>query len=128
VQLAKLSVNNDSRQRLTAFYREKLKETDISIPFSKIDLKDSSCHILPVLLPEAVDRLKVIASLKEKQIQSSIHYPAFIDFTAYKDIKGRAPVAESICARELTLPLYPSMREEQVDLVCEALLEAIKQT
>ena len=37
----------------------------------------SAYHILPVLLPDKCDRLEVINALKEKKIQTSIHYPPF---------------------------------------------------
>ena len=35
------------------------------------------------------------------------------------------PVAAEICRRELTLPLYPTMTDDEVDYVCDAYLEAI---
>ncbi len=35
------------------------------------------------------------------------------------------PVVAEIVDRELTLPLYPTMRDEQVDYVTDALREAL---
>ena len=55
-------------------------------------------------------------------IQSSIHYPAFRDFRAFRDIGlNHAPIAEDIAKRELTLPLYPTMSFSEVDLVCDSI-------
>ena len=84
-------------------------------------------HILPILLPEKTDRVAVIGALKEKRIQSSIHYPPFWDFTAYKGqfSPSDSPVTADICRRQLTLPLFPTMTEDEVDQVCNALLEAL---
>ena len=87
----------------------------------------SAYHILPVLLPEGCERLAVIEKLKSRGVQASIHYPPFWDFTGYRG-SFRAedtPVAARISERELTLPLYPTMSDEQVDYVVDALLEAL---
>ena len=86
----------------------------------------SAFHILPVLLPDNIDRNSVIVSLKERGIQSSIHYPAFCDFSAYKDSfnKEKTPVALNIIPHQLTLPLFPSMTFSEVDEVTSSVLAA----
>ena len=50
--------------------------------------------------------------LKKKGIQTSIHYPAFHTFLAYKSLikRGELPIVDEICDRELTLPLHPAPR------------------
>lgn len=129
VQLGKLEEGNIKRARLTDAYRENFINTVIKIPFSKKDDNNiSAYHILPILLPKEVERKKVMEFLKEKKIQSSIHYPAFWDFEAFKNDCKReeAPNVADICDRELTLPLYPTMTEDEVYQVSECLLDAIK--
>ena len=56
-------------------------------------------------------------------IQSSIHYPPIHTFTYYRERFGEIhlPVTEAAAQRELTLPLYPTMGEEKVQLVIETL-------
>jgi len=128
VQLDKLPAGNARRGELTARYRSNLAESAVSIPFAALpDHAVSAYHILPVLLPSECDRVAVIGALKAKGIQSSIHYPPFWDFTAYEGWfdPADAPVAAEICDRELTLPLYPTMTDEQVDCVTTALLESL---
>ncbi|ATX82002.1 dTDP-4-amino-4,6-dideoxygalactose transaminase [Mariprofundus ferrinatatus] len=128
VQLDKLPAGNARRAKLTARYRANLVNSPVTIPFD-VMLPDSvsAYHILPVLLPEEVDRVKVIEALKQKGIQSSIHYPPFWSFSAYEGYFDPAdtPVAAEICARELTLPLFPSLTIDEVDSVTSALLEAL---
>ena len=65
--------------------------------------------------------------LKENKIQSSIHYPAFWDFEAFKDDCSRkdAPLVAEICDRQLTLPLYPTMTKEEVNKVTNCIKKAI---
>ena len=128
VQLKKLSAGNKRRKELTDLYRYNLAGSKIFIPFEKLPKNSISAHhILPVLLPEGVNRVDVIAYLKERGIQSSIHYPPFWNFTAYKDNYSPidAPNAAIICERELTLPLFPTMTNKEVDLVTESLLDSL---
>jgi dTDP-4-amino-4,6-dideoxygalactose transaminase len=59
-------------------------------------------------------------------VQTSIHYPSFRAFSAYKDrVFGPTPVADLVSERVLTLPLYPTMTFEQVDLVVDSLKKAL---
>ncbi len=127
VQLDKLEKANQSRKKLVERYIDNLKNCEkIKIPFLNLENIESVYHIFPILLDKKLDRIKVIESLKKDGIQSSIHYPAFKDFTAFKNTGlNEAPIAEEIAKRELTLPLYPTMTFEEVDLVCESLKKAV---
>lgn len=123
VQLKKLSDANRKRGLLVKRYIENLKGCKkISIPFIDVREVEPVYHIFPVLLSKDIDRMEVIEGLKNFGVQSSIHYPSFKDFTAFKDYGlNDAPIAEDISKRELTLPLYPTMSIEDVDYVCESL-------
>ena len=128
VQLDKLPNGNVRRGELTDRYRSNFQGSPVTMPFEHQASNFASVyHILPVLLPEKTDRVAVIGALKEKRIQSSIHYPPFWDFTAYKGwfSPNDSPVTAEICRRQLTLPLFPTMTEDEVDQVCNALLEAL---
>ncbi|MDA8627080.1 DegT/DnrJ/EryC1/StrS aminotransferase family protein [Pseudomonadales bacterium] len=128
VQLDKLPAGNVRRGELTDRYRSNLQDSPVTIPFeNQVSNFTSVYHILPVLLPEKTDRVAVIGALKEKRIQASIHYPPFWEFTAYKGqfSSNDSPVTADICRRQLTLPLFPTMTEDEVDQVCNALLEAL---
>ncbi len=129
VQLAKLKEGNQKRKILTERYRSNLSKSSVVIPFNKQPINSSSAyHILPILLPKDTDRVSIIKTLKEEGIQSSIHYPPFWNFSAYagqfspKD----APVVAQICNHQLTLPLFPTMTEKEVDKVTNTLLKALR--
>ena len=124
-QLRKLEGFNASRRRLTRVYHQRLAEVPgVTLPFVGREA-ESACHILPVLLPESADRAKVMAGLREDGIQTSIHYPPIHQFSFYREHVLREPVhlplTESVAQRELTLPLFPTMTEEQVERVVERL-------
>ncbi|HEX5170059.1 MAG TPA: DegT/DnrJ/EryC1/StrS family aminotransferase [Cyclobacteriaceae bacterium] len=128
VQLDKLSEANRERKYLSERYSSLLSGTRVEIPFQDLTSKLSAYHIYPILLPENINREILFNSLKEKGIQTSIHYPSIQSFTAYRDLKKYdTPVSETISQRELTLPLYPSMRTDQVDMVVENLIKALNE-
>lgn len=129
VQLKKLPEGNVRRQVLTDRYRRLLSETRVQVPFStKSDSAKSAYHIMPVLLPEGVERSAVIEELKQRGVQSSIHYPSFSGFTAYREQCHAQdnPIAADVCSRELTLPLYPGMQDADVDYVVDSLKMALR--
>jgi dTDP-4-amino-4,6-dideoxygalactose transaminase len=127
VQLEKLPQANRRRGELVRRYRELLDRVPgVHIPFRNHALGEPSYHIFPLLLDEAVDRMGVIAGLKHRGIQSSIHYPPFAQFTAYRNSNlSDTPIAWDISKRELTLPLFPTMSFGQVEFVCSTLTELL---
>ena len=128
VQLEKLEAGNRARGKHVERYSEELADSGIEIPFRQIsDSITPSYHIMPVLLPERTDRTQVIKQLRDRKIQSSIHYPPFWEFTAYAEQTSAAdaPIAADIASRELTLPLFPTMTDVQREMVVSALVEAV---
>jgi len=127
VQLEKLQDANEKRKKLVEHYYSRLdKNPSVSIPFKPFSRGKPNYHIMPILLSEKIDRAAVIESMKQDGVQTSIHYPAIQNFSAYKDKVNSTPKAEYVCAHELTLPLYPTMTMEEVDIVCDALIDGIE--
>jgi len=131
VQLKKLPAGNQQREKLTALYRELLKTIapQVELPFGQP--RGSGCyHILPALLPKGTDRIRFMEGLKQRGIQTSIHYPPVHHFQIYqKEWQKREmslPLTEDAGIREVTLPLYPSMRTEQVEWVVQAIKDTLK--
>lgn len=129
VQLAKLHANNKRRRQLATLYAAQLDAMPgLSRPWPN-GTEDccSAHHILPVLLPPAVDRTTLMASMRNRGVQTSIHYPDMQRFTAYEGLLQGAPVAAEICTRELTLPLFPTMTEAMVHEVVSTLRSILMQ-
>jgi dTDP-4-amino-4,6-dideoxygalactose transaminase len=125
VQLDKLPRANRRRGELTRRYRQRFKGTAISVPFQDAQEATAAYHIQPVLLPAHAERTRVMAAMKGEGIQTSIHYPPFWSFEAYRHFDPAAtPVAASLIQSELTLPLYPTMTDDEVDTVADSLLRA----
>ncbi len=128
VQLRRLEQNNARRKRIADRYRKALEGVfGVACPFSgKVD-GESSHHIFPVVLASDLPRTGFQAELRERGIQTSIHYPPIHLFTYYRgllgDMRGSLPKTEYIGDHEMTLPLYPGMTGEEVDSICTALKE-----
>ena len=127
VQLGKLDANNVRRRSLVQQYREALQELTpkITVPFENHP-GTSAAHIMPILLPAGTDRTRFMENMKAQGIQTSIHYPPVHHFTAYQKIVNPIlPITEDVVEREVTLPLYPSMSNEDVVLVAKAIMQAL---
>lgn len=119
VQLSKLDDNNARRREVAAKLRVLFDGLDgFSMPFAG-DVQDSwSCHIFPVILESAQLRPQFMAALKEHGIQTSIHYPPVHRFSVYNTPRPiELPLTEEVSSREVTLPLFPGMKPEQMEEV-----------
>ena len=126
VQLSKLADSNRRQGEITARYFSRLDRIPgLTVPFRNFDRGLPTWHILPVLLPEGADRMKIVESMKADGVQTSIHYPSIQSFTAYKDRVGPTPLSQYVSDHELTLPLYPGMSDADVDLVCASFEKAL---
>jgi len=128
-QLKKLERNNNRRRDLTHAYWCALDGLGVGLPFSQTEQGQPSYHIFPMLLPEGTNRQAFMESLRDSGIQSSIHYRPIHTFTYYQQRYGQQslPRTESVAVREVTLPLYPTMTDDQIKLVVEAVKQGLNQ-
>ena len=130
VQLKKLDRNNEHRRHLTQVYRDLLEELpQIGVPFSH-HYGITSAHIMPILLPLGSNRVGFMENMKAQGIQTSIHYPPIHKFTSYQEFDGSASLkklllTENVADREVTLPLFPAMTDEDVTLVVRAVTNSL---
>ncbi len=136
-QLKKLERGNARRRELTGLYHRLLHQyaPEINTPFENYPWR-TSAHILPVLLPEGADRSRFAAVMKDRRIQTSLHYPPIHLFQYYRDHvsgntngsqpKRQLPITEAVAAREVTLPLFATLEPAAVETVVEAVQDAVK--
>lgn len=130
VQLRRLPEENSNRARIVARYREALDGTGgVTMPFGRNGgERTSSHHLAVVVLPEGSDRDEVRAALADEGIQTSVHYPPIHLFSQYRSGRDLRPLprTEAVAGRLLTLPLYGRMSDEQVELVVDGLINALR--
>jgi len=127
VQLKKLPEWNDIRRRLSLRYRQLIAERCPSVVVPFADPWLSAHHLMPVLLPAAIDRQTVIDWLRKRDIQTTVHYPPVHRLTFYNDLQPglHLPRTEEFARRELTLPLHPRMMMSTVEFVVNSLAGAL---
>ena len=71
-----------------------------------------------------------IDSMRSSRVQTSIHYPPIHNFQYYRSRYPNTslPVTESIAEREVTLPLYPDMTEELVEIVVSSVKASLEKS
>ena len=112
---------------------EPLHKTDDNIFFvsKRFDFANCNWHMFQVLLPLArmrIDRGEFIQAMHQRGIGVGVHYPAMHLFGLYRKLgyqPGDFPHAERIGSSTVTLPLFPGMREADVDRVCTAVAEVV---
>lgn len=125
VQLERLPETIARRSYLVTRYVELLHGVEgIRIAFAEHPRAAASAHHLVVaVLPDRVEREHVRRALADRGIQTSVHYPPIHAFTAYADVRRRPlPRTEALTERIMTLPLYPALSDDQVDLVAETIV------
>ena len=126
VQLDKLASANALRGKITQRYFYHLDGlAGLTLPFRHFDRGLPTWHIMPLLLADGIDRQAIVDSLKAEGIQTSVHYPAIQNFTAYKDLVSPTALSQYVSDHELTLPIFPTMSDAEVDLVSDALVRAL---
>jgi len=125
-QLKKLPAGNARREILVERYRKAFagQAPALGLPFSE-KRGVSSQHIFPVLLPEGVDREAFREKMKADGIQTSFHYPPVHHFKIYRQEGEELWMTENVARRQVTLPLFPSMTNEQQDWVIESVVDAL---
>ena len=107
--LSKFDKLQKMRKKVFERYKKNLEHTDF---IETQENTQSSYHKL-VLLSDRRDELKTY--LAQNGIETKVHYNKTLDS---KNI-GQYPNAENMCAKALSLPIYPHLEMYEVDYICE---------
>jgi len=120
VKLPLLDRWNDDRRRLAARLTENLADVPVSQPIAP-DLGEDHVFHQYVVTTRLRDALR--AHLDRCGIQTGIHYPIPIHRSlAYRAAgQPRLPVTEGLAEQICSLPMYPSMTEDVLERVVEAM-------
>ena len=123
VQLQKLDLNNQRRAQVDQHYRQAFTDhPSLRIPFSETRGLSSN-HLFVVLLNRPEQRPDFVAHLRAAGVQTSLHYPPIHQFSFYQAQFGSSPslpLTEQAAARLVTLPLYATLNEDQIETVIAA--------
>ena len=86
-------------------------------------------HIYHVYTLRVQERDELMSILRQRGIQTAIHYPVPIHLQpAYQMLghkKGDFPVSEQTAAEFISLPMFPELTNLQIDFVADAVKEAL---
>jgi len=107
-----------ARREVAGRYRRLLAGAPVELP-PECD-SGHVYHLLPVL-SSSRDRLQ--AWLRDLGIETLIHYPVAIPRqpALASERPGVCPIADQVCTRILSVPLYPGIPASEVDLVADAI-------
>jgi len=125
-KLAHLPAANNARRRAAARYDEVLGGVAGVTPIAVRDDVEAVYHLYVVRVD---DRDAVRERLGAQGVESGIHYPVPLHLQpAYSSlgyVPGDFPVAEALAPRILSLPMFPGLTNEQIDVVVERLAAGI---
>ena len=127
-QLIKLKEDLLRRRELRNYYLERLADIkEIITPFNNYQGFVSN-YIFPIVLKNSdkVKRDHIRKKLKEKGIQTSVHYPAVHLFSVYKEYKISLTKTEYVSYDEITLPLYGSLISTNIEDICASLISLVE--
>ncbi len=118
-RLPRLGALTAARRRLARGYRDGLAAAPVVVP-PECD-RGHVYHLFPVL---ADDRDRFQAHLLGRGVETLVHYPVPIPRqpAAQSWSPAPCPVADDVCARVVSLPLYPSLADDAHDEVVRAVL------
>ena len=121
VKLQYLEDWTERRRSRAQLYRTQLENSCVRVAQEAHDCRHVY-HIFSVFNPE---RNRLQANLNDRGIQTGIHYPNPVHLQkAYAGLghsAGDFPVSERIAREQLSLPIYPELRNDEVERVAEAI-------
>jgi len=119
VKLKYLEKNIEARRVISTRYRNEIKNKFITFP----EVSDTLSHVWHLFVIRSKQRSLLQQYLADKGIDTLIHYPipthkqeAFFEYESLQ-----LPLTEKIQSEIISLPLYPTMSEEMVTVVIDAL-------
>lgn len=126
LKLHRLDAANESRRQHAKLYDELLAdEPRVKRPTAAGDRR----HVYHIYAVRVRERDAVLEQMRARGIHCAVHYPvpihlqkayAFLNFRL-----GSFPVAERCAEELLSLPIYPELKQEQIELVVRTLKQCL---
>ncbi|HON17322.1 MAG TPA: DegT/DnrJ/EryC1/StrS family aminotransferase [Spirochaetota bacterium] len=130
-QLKKCDLMNSMRQKIAQKYTSAFAGNPLLELWKVDNPAGCSWHLYPIKLNIKnlkIDRDEFIEKLKFAGIGTSVHYIPIYRFTIYKDSDLWPEFfhgCEDIFSREVSLPIYPGMSEEETQFVIDTVMDIL---
>ncbi len=116
----------DQRAQVAAWYREALKDVDVKLPHQHSNMR----HVYHLFVVRHPQRDAILAELANDKVFGGIHYPnplvkaqPFLESACFP---MGLPVASKYASEIMSLPMYPEMTQEHVQMVASSLAAAVE--
>ncbi len=120
-QMTRLQPNLDARRLIAAQYDEAFAGKVQTVPHTA----GSARHLYQLLVEQ---RPRVQTELRAKGIGTAIHYPLWMAEPAFRSLgyrPGTLPNAEWHSSHTLSIPLFPTMTEQEIATVIQGVLSVV---
>ncbi len=123
VKLKYLDSFNKRRKEIAKYYSDNIKRLDL--PLILPDVPDDETHIFHQYVVKAEKRDELSQYLTSHGVGNAIYYPVPLHFQkalsylGYK--KGDFPIAEKVSKEVIALPIFPELREDELNYVIETI-------
>jgi len=130
-QLRKLPAFIRKRAQIARIFEKRFRGNDyFDLPKEK-DYAKSAWHLYPIRLKNQYrkQRNQIFAQLRRNKLGVQIHYIPVYWHPYYQKLgyrRGICPAAEDFFQREISLPLYPAMSDEEIKYVTDTVLKIFK--
>jgi dTDP-4-amino-4,6-dideoxygalactose transaminase len=124
IKLKHIDEYNQNRRRVAHRYSNALADTSIQTAYED----GAGLHIYHQYTLLHDDRDTIMKALQEKNIACAVYYPIPLHkqevyMAAYQD--ARLPVAEAVAGKCFSLPVYPELEDEKVDMITDVIKGAL---
>ena len=126
-QLGKLERFKKRRKEIVDYYDSELRNVDGIILQKEIEQSDTCRHLYIIRLDENVlscTRREFFDEMSSRGVQPQVHYVPVYWFPYYQELgykKGICPNAEEVYKGIMSIPLYPSLTEEEKEYVVDVI-------
>ncbi len=123
VKLRYLDEWNSKRRQIADAYMEQLSPLGIGLPI----VGENAEAVFHLFVVRVAERERLQSLLKEEGIATGVHYPVPLHLQpAYENRRSsfELPATERAAREVLSLPMYPELRQEQIEAVCNAVTAA----
>lgn len=133
-QLEKIEKMQNLREKYAKMYNDAFSKLDEIITPIEVEGNRHAWHLYVIRVKEdmlKINRNEFIEALAEENIGTSVHYtpvhlhPYYMETFGYK--MGDFPIAEKVFKGMISLPLYPSMKEQDVEDVINAVTRIVQE-
>lgn len=130
-QLKKLDKFVERRKKIAKTYNATFDNTPFFKTITEKKDCDSSYHLFPILIENEFKDKKseIFRKLRENGLGVQVHYiPVYLQ-PYYQELgykKGLCPISEDFYHREISIPMYPAMENEDVDYVIDKIFNVFE--